>query len=77
MTTLEMLAVSPITLTICQSEEQKELVEITTSSFLSYSQYTGYTNYLIIHIGETIFDYGLIPLYNNLQFFNLLFLKIM
>ncbi|WP_259417897.1 hypothetical protein [Bacillus toyonensis] len=33
MTTLEMLAVSPITLTIRQSEEQKELVGIPTSSF--------------------------------------------
>ncbi|EDZ49035.1 hypothetical protein bcere0025_57300 [Bacillus cereus F65185] len=34
MTTLKMLAVSPITLTIRQSEEQKELVGIPTSSFL-------------------------------------------
>ncbi len=34
MTTLEMLAVSPITLTIRQSEEQIELVGIPTSSFL-------------------------------------------
>ncbi|MGG0225372.1 hypothetical protein [Bacillus toyonensis] len=34
MTTLEMLAVSSITLTIRQSEEQKELVGIPTSSFL-------------------------------------------
>ncbi|WP_254905708.1 MULTISPECIES: hypothetical protein [Bacillus cereus group] len=33
MTTLKMLAVSPITLTIRQSEEQRELVGIPTSSF--------------------------------------------
>jgi hypothetical protein len=34
MKTLEMLAVSPITLNIRQSKEQKELVGIPTSSFL-------------------------------------------
>ena len=34
MKTLEMLAVSPITFTICESEEQKELVGTSTSSFL-------------------------------------------
>ncbi len=33
MKTLEMLAISPITLTIRQSEEQKELVGIPTNPF--------------------------------------------
>ncbi|WP_176528387.1 hypothetical protein [Bacillus thuringiensis] len=42
--------------TIYQSEEQKELVEITTSSFCGYSEYTGHTVYLVIRIGKTILN---------------------
>lgn len=52
MTTLEMLAVSPITLTIRQSEEQKELVGITTSSFCNNVN-KGQTNYFNRFIIET------------------------
>ncbi|PFJ74240.1 hypothetical protein COI95_22850 [Bacillus cereus] len=42
----EMLAVSLITFTIRQSEEQKELVGDSYKFFLFYGEYTGQINYL-------------------------------